>query len=177
MERDLPLVRGVAVNSTVQETTPIHFPILQTSGDCLLRIRRSEFVRFQVTKKLEGNRYILKSAASPRIAMSWLIDRDGFVRDVRPIRKRRSFLAPLAWLVDLVQLECEILPGRRMIIAELLIKLADLKAPNGFQTAGHLRGYLSRKPGNAVFDCVMFREFWDLHGPELNEQLWTEEFP
>lgn len=157
---------------------PLLLPLLAASGNriiCTYDI--STFIKVQVRCHLSSNRFLFSSGSNERLHMSFFIDREGRFRRVTTIGFRREWLRPLGWLVDFVLREVEIEPGRILTVGELLRIVSPSKSPPGFPTAGHLKGFLRKKPSDALFDAKMFREFWDLHCPKLSDKEWCEEYP
>jgi hypothetical protein len=121
-----------------------------------------------------NSRYLVRDASNPRLQVLWIIDREGFFRQIERIQVHRAFLRKLAWLWDFTLAESEIEPGKQLPVGELLIRIESAKSPPGFPTAGQLKGYLRKQPPDRIFDTVMFREFWDKVGPPLKPHEWEE---
>jgi hypothetical protein len=158
-------------------TIPLAFPCLITSGDRLIPVSRGHFSRYVAARHVGGNIYLLKWGASDRLRTSWLLDRYGLVREVKPLHLHRTWARPIRRLWDLTLLECEIQPGKRVTVAELLEKLVLLKAPREFRTVADLTSFLRKQPWHAAFDAKMFRQFWDRYGFRLAPEEWSEEYP
>ncbi len=155
----------------------IAFPALYTSGNVLIKTNRDDFIKYCVKRYYVENRYLIKNNANEKLRISWLIDRNGLFREVEIIRYHNWWAMHIIHLIDIVTSECELTAGRSLTVSELLEKLSSLKAPSGFQTAKHLRGYLRRQSPDRVFDATMFREFWDKHGFRLEPEEWLAEYP
>lgn len=160
------------------ELAPLKYPWLASSGNGIVASGDMRlFVQLTFNRWLRGNRYLLKHGGNERVRMDFLIDREGQMRRVLTRGFRREGLRPLSWLVDLVLREVEIEPGQSWTVGEVLKTVTPYKSPPGFPTAGHLKGYLRKKPSEALFDARMFRDFWNKHCPEIPESAWTQEYP
>lgn len=137
------------------------------------------FAKYTVARSLGGNRYVFRHGATPGVMVHWIIDREGCFRRVKTIGYRRTWARALARarVADLVLIEVEIEPGAHVSAAELLKELHDLKAPASFATARHLRSFLKEKEPAEPFDESMFRQFWEKHGPRLEEEEWRRQIP
>lgn len=166
---------SVRTGKTVVE--PLLFPCLIGSGNRLLPATKSEVLTFCIKRHIVGDRYLFKHGASPRLAVSFVIDRNGSFRQVRVLSLRHGWARPLASLNDFVLSECEIAPGERLTNAELLERMRSVKGSREFQQPKRLRAFLRRQPGDEPFDACRFRQFWEKEGPELAPEQWTERFP
>lgn len=151
----------------------ILLPCLVATATGLLRVPRSDMHHF-VRGRNPGGHWDFKHGATPSMRVSFLIQRDGCLRDVQPLRARRRWGAALARLYDVVILECEVASGRQLSNAEMLARLESVPAKAPFALAGKLRRFLKALPESEVFDERRFREFWDEAGYPLPPAAWAE---
>lgn len=156
---------------------PLSLPCLFSAGGSLLCVTKKEALKFWVKRHLEGNRFLLRYGASPRLKVSFIIDRIGALRHVQVIGLRHSWAKPVASFYDLVLSECEIGLGEILTNAELLNRIRTLKADSEFPTARQLRKFLQQHPGDEQFDASRFKQFWGKYGPALPPSEWTEQYP
>jgi hypothetical protein len=106
--------------------------------------------------------------------VSYLIQRDGRLREVRPLGTRRGWATAFARVYDFVLLECEVAPARQLTNGELLAHLQGVPAKPPFAVAATLRKFLKTLPESEPFDERRFRQFWDDAGPPLPSAAWSE---
>ena len=151
----------------------ILLPCLVALPTGLLRVPGSDMHHFIRSRTAAGN-WIVTHGATPSQRVSFLIQRDGCLRDVNPIRAPRSWAAVFARLYDVVLLECEVAPPRQLTNAELLARLHGVPAKAPFDVAGKLRKFVKARPEVEMFDERRFREFWEEAGYPLPSSAWTE---
>jgi hypothetical protein len=154
----------------------ILFPCLLGIGDSLDLTTKKGTERFWIKAHLEDNRFLLTHGVNDRLKISFFVDRTGAFREVREIRIRRRWLKPIGWLHDFTLRECEICPGIRLSVSELLAKIAPLKATHPSRTR-QVRQFLKKLPGDTPFDERRFREFWDRYGYALPPEEWQQQLP
>jgi hypothetical protein len=156
----------------------LKFPLIVGFGELIIPTYSTKvFIRTSIKRWIIGNRYLMKNGSTLKCQIDFLVDREGKYRRVITTGYRRECLRPLAWLVDFVLREVEIEPGQSITVGELLKIVTPYKSPAGFPTAGHLKGFLRKKPSGALFESEMFREFWSLHCARLPEETWSQEYP
>ena len=151
----------------------ILLPCLVATPTGLLRVPRSDMHHF-VRGRSRGGHWDFKHGATASMQVTFLIQRDGGLRDVRPLRTRRRWGAAFARLFDVVILECEVAPGRQLASAEMLARLQGVPAKAPFVLAGKLRKFLKALPESELFDERRFREFWEEAGYPLPPGAWAE---
>jgi len=151
----------------------ILLPCLVATPTGLLRVPRSDMHHFVRGRNPAGH-WDFKHGATPSMQVRFLIQRDGCLREVRPLRARRRWGAALARLVDVVILECELAPGRQLSNAEMLARLEGVPAKAPFNLAAKLRKFLKALPESEGFDERRFREFWEEAGYPLAPGDWAE---
>ena len=156
------------------EGVSLKFPILEQKGSTLLCVTKKDFLCFNLKASLGDNQYLLRRGSSPRRQIIWIVDREGCFRKIKILDIYRKPLKFLTFFHDFTLAKCEIEPGKQLPVGELLMRIDSAKSPPGFPTAGHLKGYLRKKPPDRIFDAVMFREFWDKFCPRLKPHEWEE---
>jgi hypothetical protein len=131
-------------------------------------------MRHFIRGRSRAGHWEFKHGATPSLQVSFLIQRDGCLREVRPLRARRRWAAAFARLHDVVLLECEVAPPRQLTNAALLAHLEDVPAKPPFAVAGKLRKFLKDLPELEMFDESRFREFWEEAGYALPPSAWAE---
>ncbi len=153
----------------------ILLPCLIAMPTGLLRVPGSDIRHFIRGRRADGN-WEFTRGASPAMRVNFLIQRDGSLRDVRPLRTRRGWAAGFAKVFDIVVLECEVTPARQLTNGELLAHLQDVPAKAPFVLAGKLRKFLKGQADREAFDERRFREFWEEAGYPLPASAWEERF-
>ena len=151
----------------------ILLPCLVAMPTGLLRVPGSDMRHF-IRGRNSAGVWEFKHGATPSLQVSFLIQRDGCLRTVQPLRARRRWAAAFARLHDVVLLECEVAPPRQLTNAELLAHLQDVPAKPPFNVAGKLRKFLKAEPESEMFDERRFREFWKEAGYPLSPSAWEE---
>jgi len=148
-------------------------PCLVATATGLLRVPGSDMRHFVGGRSRDGH-WDFKHGATPSMQVSFLIQRDGCLREVQPLGARRRWAAAFARLSDIVLLECEVTAPQQLTNGELLARLQGVAAKPPFNVAGKLRKFLKTLPEPEVFDERRFREFWDEAGYPLPSSAWAE---
>lgn len=151
----------------------ILLPCLVALPTGLLRVPASDMHHFIRSRTAAGN-WIFTHGATPSQRVSFLIQRDGCLREVKPLRAPRRWAAVFARLYDVVLLECEVAPPRQLTHADLLARLDGVPAKPPFVMAAKLRKFLKELPESEMFDESRFRHFWDEAGYPLPASAWEE---
>lgn len=151
----------------------ILLPCLIAMPTGLLRVPGSD-IRHFIRRRTPDGHWEFTRGASPSMRVNFLIQRDGSLCEVRPLRTRRGWAAAFAKVFDIVVLECEVTPARHLSNAELLIRLQDVPAKAPFALAGKLRRFVKGLPERESFDERRFREFWEEAGYPLPADAWAE---
>jgi hypothetical protein len=159
--------------SRVNDPKAILLPCLVAMPTGLLRVPGSDMRHFVRGRNAAG-RWEFKHGATPSLQVRFLIQRDGCLREVQPLRARRRWAAAFARLHDFVLLECEVALPRQLTNAGMLSHLEGLPAKPPFDIAGKLRKSLTSRPEAEMFDERRFREFWDEAGYPLPSSAWEE---
>jgi hypothetical protein len=155
---------------------PILFPCLIAIGVRLRLATKKETERFLIKAHLGDNRFLLRNGVSEWFKISFFVDRTGAFREVRDVGIRREWTKPFSWFHDFALRECEICPGLRLSVNELLATIAPLKATHPSRTR-QVRQFLRKLPGDAPFDEQRFRELWAKCGYALPEDEWRQQLP
>jgi hypothetical protein len=155
---------------------PILFPCLIAIGGSLSLTTKKGTERFWIKAHLGENRFLMTHGVSERLKISFFVDRTGAFREVRDLRIRRRWTKPIAWFHDFALRECEICPGIRVSVSELLGRMAPLKAGHPSSTR-QVRQFLRKLPGDAPFNEGRFRELWDKCGYALPPDEWQARLP
>jgi len=139
----------------------------------LLRVPGSDLRHF-IRGRSRTGLWEFKHGATPSLQVNFLIQRDGCLREVQPLRARRRWAAAFARLHDVVLLECEVAPPRQLTNAALLAHLEDVPAKPPFAVAAKLRKFLKDLPELEMFDEIRFRQFWEEAGYPLPPSAWAE---
>ncbi len=165
----------MADTSPLDDGRAILPPCLVAVPSGLLRVPGHDLRQFVRGRSPAGN-WNFRHGATPSMRVSFLIQRDGRLREVRPLGTRRRWAAAFARLYDFVLLECELAPARQLTNGELLADLQGVAAKPPFAVAGKLRKFLKGLPESEPFDERRFRQFWDEAGPPLPPAAWSETF-
>lgn len=90
----------------------------------------------------------------------WLLDADGWFRELVPIGRRREWARPVSFFVRLVQAEFAMSSPRKITVGELAGRIADIRdrfpeAP----IAKDLRGFLASRKQDETVDRRMLAEW------------------
>ena len=151
-------------------------PCLIAMSTGLLRVPRSDMHHF-IRGRNRAGLWEFKHGATPSLQVSFLIQRDGCLREVQPLHTRRRWAAAFARLHDVVLIECEVTPPRQLTNAELMTYLQGVAAKPPFAVAGKLRKFLKDQPESEMFDEGRFRQFWEVAGYPLPPIAWAESLP
>jgi len=151
----------------------ILLPCLIAMPTGLLRVPGSD-IRHFIRRRSPDGHWEFKRGATPSMRVNFFIQRDGSLREVRPLRTRRRWAAAFAKLYDIVVLECDVTPARHLSNAELLVRLQDVASKPPFTLAGKLRKFLKGLPESEPFDERGFRRFWEDAGYPLPSSAWEE---
>jgi hypothetical protein len=155
---------------------PILFPCLIAIGGRLSLTTKKGTERFWIKAHLGENRFLLRHGVSERLKISFFVDRTGAFREVRELDIRRRWTKPIAWFHDFALRECEICPGVRLTVGELLARIAPLKATHPSHTR-QVRQFLRKLSGDVPFDEQRFRRLWDKCGYALPPNDWQAKLP
>jgi hypothetical protein len=163
----------MADTSPEDDRSAILLPCLVAMPTGLLRVPRSDMHHF-IRGRNRAGRWDFKHGATPSLQVIFLIQRDGCLREVNPLRVRRQWARAFARLHDVVLLECEVAPPRQLTNAEWLGRLHGVPAKPPFDVAGKLRKFLKGLPEGEMFDESRFRQFWEEAGYPLPSGAWAE---
>lgn len=155
---------------------PILFPCLIAIGDRLDLTTKKGTERFWIKAHLEDNRFLFTHGVTDRLKISFFVDRTGAFRQVLDLGIRRRWTKPIAWFHDFALRECDICPGLKITVGDLLVRIDPLKGTHPSSTR-QLRQFLRKLPGDAPFDERRFREFWGEYGYVLPSDEWQQQLP
>jgi hypothetical protein len=168
-----PAPSWMADTGRVDDWRAILPPCLVAVPHGLLRVPGSDLRHF-VRGRTPAGHWKFRHGATASMRVSFLIQRDGGLREIRPLGAQRRWAAAFARLYDVVLLECEVARARQLTHGELLAHLQGVAAKPPFDVAGKLRKFLRALPESECFDERRFRAFWDAAGPALPPGAWTE---
>jgi hypothetical protein len=155
---------------------PILFPCIIAIGGRVRLTIKTGTEQFWIKAHLHDNHFLFTNGVTEWFKISFFVDRTGAFREVREIGVRRGWTKPIAWLYDFALRECEICPGIRLSVGQLLGTVAPLKATHPSDTR-QVRQFLRKLPGDAPFDEHRFRELWDECGYALSPDEWQQQLP
>ncbi|PTY02969.1 hypothetical protein DB347_22765 [Opitutaceae bacterium EW11] len=150
---------------------PIKFPVLFRYGNNIASAR-GDIVHVWRLKHIGGNLFSMPEGRRPEFRIRWIIDADGMFREAQVRCVSGGWLRPIAFLWSFTRVQFELIPGRKITIAELLDRAAKGSRDVEKSCSPQLPRFLLKERREAEFTCEMFREF--MNEPE---RFQTTTFP
>lgn len=147
------------------------FPVIRVfGGNGIVLSRKAEFKMLRGTFK-KPNKFRMKNAGQEKERTTAIIDYEGNIYFITPIKINNSWLSGISKICDLVTMECILSEGQPVTVGELL-EMAKAWKNNH---ARMLRKFLVSQDPKAIFDSTIFRKAWEHSYIKLPEDEWGED--
>jgi len=161
---------GTSVDNPVRV---IYLPVMVVFCEkSLVQTKPKELLSIFGVRPAHGGHLLYSDASLPRMKITHILDRCGYLHRLSPLKKHRAFLSWFAPVWDFTKMECAIETVGPLKVVELLTEVKNWKNDSGQK----LRRFLAKQDTEATFDEAMFRQAWEATYIALPETEWGKVF-